>query len=926
VIQVALRGLAGRKLRALLTAIAIVLGVAMVCGTFVLTDTITQSFDRIFTTVYSGTDAFVSGRSAVGKGDQQQVSPLPFSESTLEKVEAVPEVKAALGGVEYDLTTIVDRNGKPVTFGGAPNLGFSIDPSVPEFNSLTLVAGAWPKDGEVVLDEHVEDKAGYKVGDTVAIQADGPIEKLRLSGTIRLAGAAGIGGATMAGFTLPTAQHLFKKEGQLDQIRVAGKPGVSPKALATALRQALPKNVTVRTGQQEADKQASDTAGFISFLRTFLLIFGGVALFVGAFVIANSLSITIAQRTREFATLRTLGASRSQIVLSIGVESLVVGVLASLVGLALGLGLAKGLSALFDKIGFTLPKAGMVVETRTIVASLLVGIVVTLLASLFPALRAIRVAPIAAVREGAVLQPWLSPLVRALVGAALGAMGFALILFALFGHGLSTKAVLFSLGGGAVLVFVGVALFAGKIVRPLSAAVHPIAVVAVMVLSIIVWPLWSLPWWLLRIGIYGGKSVPARIGAFAGGFVLNPFLGVVAIIAAIRNALRPWDRDPLEFPSVFPDMTIDELAADNTRRNPQRTATTAAALMIGLALVTLVSILASSVVGSFTGAVEKIFVADYALTASNNFTPIPTSVADSLRDVPGVKAVTSVRAGEAGAYGKTIQLTGVTEGAAQTMHLDWKDGSDAVYDTLGKDGAFVDDGYADDHQLAVGSPITVLTPRYQILHVTVRGIFKPPSGGSPFGPITISSALFDSAMPSPVDVFSLISMSGGETDANTARLDAALKEFPIAKVQTKQEFIDNQTQGLSVVLNILFVLLAFSVVISFFGIVNTLVLTVFERTREIGMLRAIGMTRRQTRRVIRHESVITSVIGGVLGIALGVVFGILLVSRIKEIDLHFPLMQLVVFGLAAVVVGIVAAILPARRAAKLKPLEALQYE
>jgi putative ABC transport system permease protein len=864
----------------------------MVCGTFVLTDTIQHSFDKIFTSVYRGTDAFVEGRSAIEHDNNQsaQVSPLPFPDSVLDKVKSVPQVAEALGGVEYDLTTVIGKDGKPLTFGGAPNLGFSIDPSIPRFNALTLVAGAWPHDGEVVLDEHVTDKGGYKIGDLVPIQAKGPVERLRLTGTIRLAGAAGIGGATMAGFTLPTAQHLFHKEHELDQIRVAGKAGVSPERLKAALKSSLPHSVAVTTGKEQAAKQAKDTASFISFLRTFLLVFGGVALFVGAFVIANSLSITIAQRTREFATLRTLGASRSQIVTSIGLEALVVGVLASVCGVALGLGLAKGLSALFDAIGFTLPKAGMIVETRTIVASLLVGIVVTLVASLIPAMRAIRVAPIAAVREGAVLQPWLSPFWRALLGATLGGLGFALILLALFKGGLSTKAVLLSLGGGAVLVFVGVALFAGKIVQPLSVVVHPIAIAGVFLLSALFWPLFAA-WWLLRRGV---------------------------------TVFTHGERK--EIPNPVPDWTMTSLGADNTRRNPQRTATTAAALMIGLALVTLVAILAASVVGSFTGAVKKIFVADYALTASNNFTPIPTNVADSLRKVDGVEAVTSVRAGDAGAFGKRIQLTGVSPDAAQTMKIDWKEGSSAVYGQLGTTGAFTDDGYAKDHKLHVGSPIAILTPSFKLLHLTIRGIFQPPTGGSPFGPVTISTQLFDATQPEPTDIFSLITMKGGETAANTHQLEQALKPYPIAKVQTRQQFIDNQTQGLSVVLNILFVLLAFSVVISFFGIVNTLVLTVFERTREIGMLRAIGMTRRQTKRVIRHESVITSVIGGVLGIALGCVFGVLLVSRIHEIALHLPVGQLIIFGAAAIVVGIVAAILPARRAANLNPLEALQYE
>jgi putative ABC transport system permease protein len=896
VIHVALKGLAGRKLRAVLTAIAIVLGVAMVCGTFILTDTITHSFDRIFSNVYTGTDAFVSSRSAISGSDQQQVSPLPFPESTLDKVRRVQGVQEALGGVEYDLTTVVDRRGKPVTFGGAPNLGFSVDPSAARLNSLTLVTGHWPSAGEVVLDEHSAKKAHYRVGDTVAVQAAGPVEHFRLAGLIRLANAAGIGGATMAGFRLPTAQKLFDKEGRLDQIRVAAKAGVAPAQLVHDLRQVLPQRLVVRTGEQEAAKQASDTAGFISVIRTFLLVFGGVALFVGAFVIANSLSITVAQRTREFATLRTLGASRAQVVGSITVEALVVGTLASLVGLGLGVALAKGLSSLFDAIGFTLPKSGMVIETRTIIWSLAVGIVVTLLASLIPALRAIRVAPIAAVREGAVLQPWLSPLAHTILGLAVGGLGFALILLALFKHGLSTKDVLISLGGGAILVFIGAALFASRIITPLAAVAHWVAIASLTLLSIPLWLFLWIPWWLVRM-VYG----------------------------LVRSRSAP------DFPSPLPDWTMVRLGRQNTRRNPQRTASTAAALMIGLALVTLVAILAASIVGSFTGAVKNIFVADYALTASNNFTPIPTAVGDAIRSVDGVTAVASVRAGSAATVGpggklKTVQLTGVTPGAATAMKVHWKDGSDAVYAKLGDSGAFVDDGYAKSHHLHVGSPLTLLTPSYKLLHVTVRGVFKPPTGGSPFGPVTISSALFDKSIPNPTDIFSLISIRGGESTVNTRKLEAALKPFPIAKVQTKQQFIDNQTQGLTIVLNVLFVLLAFSIVISFFGIVNTLVLTVFERTREIGMLRAIGMTRRQTRRVIRHESVITAVIGGVLGIGLGIVFGILLVSRIKEFSLHFPVGQLIVFGFAAVIVGILAAIFPARRAAKLNPLEALQYE
>ena len=349
--------------------------------------------------------------------------------------------------------------------------------------------------------------------------------------------------------------------------------------------------------------------------------------------------------------------------------------------------------------------------------------------------------------------------------------------------------------------------------------------------------------------------------------------------------------------------------------------------MIGLALVTLVATLAAGIIGTFTSAVDRLFIADYAITAQNNFSPIPVSAAQAAARAPGVEAIASTRAGDALAFGKRIQLTAVDPQIGQVIGgLDWQAGSSAILGQLGTDGAFVDDGYAKDHDLKLGSTITILTPTARTIVATVQGIFKPPTGGSPFGSVTISSATFDANFDQPKNLFTFVKMRGGETDANKAALEAALKPFPNAKAQTRQQFKDNQISGLKSVLNILYVLLALSIVVSVFGIVNTLVLTVFERTRELGMLRAIGMTRRQVRRMIRHESVITALIGAAVGIVLGVVLAALLISRVKEIDFVMPWTQLVVFTLAAILVGILAAIFPARRAAKLNPLEALQYE
>jgi putative ABC transport system permease protein len=851
VLRVALRNLVSRKLRTALTALAVVLGVAMISGTYVLTDSITKAFDSIFESVYVGTDATITGKAAFDLGVDSSTAPPAFPESLLVRVRDLPDVKNAVGGVAGE-AQLIGSNGKVIQFGGAPNLGFSVDPSRPEFESLKLSQGRWPGIDEVVVDESTAKKKRLSVGDTIGVQAEGPKHELRISGIVRFGAVSSIGGATLAGFDLPTAQRLFQKPGELDQIRVSAKPGVSPEQLVAAIRQVLPPGTQVRTGSAQAKKDAEGTNEFLSFLQKFLLAFGGIALFVGSFVIANSLSITIAQRTREYATLRTLGASRRQVLRSIVVESLVLGIGASVVGLFLGLLLARGLFRLFDAVGFTLPNSGLVLLTRTVIVSLLVGILVTLLASLRPALRATRVPPIAAVREGAELPPSRFARFRTPGTALLAAAGFAALVYGLFGPGLDTTGILVWMGVGTLLIFFGVALLSARFVPALAGAVG--------------WP----------------------SAHFAGA------------------------------PGV--------LARDNAQRNPQRTASTAAALMIGLALVTLVAILAAGIVKSFKGAVNDLFTGDYAITAENNFSPIPIAAANAAATAPGIVAVGDVRGGEALVFGQRVQITGVTSGTAQVIELKWKRGSQQVLRTLGANGAFVDDGYAEDHHLSIGGAIPLTTARGAKLRLRLRGIFEPPSGGSPFGSVTISAATFDRNYDQPQNLYSFVRMRGGESEANQRALDRALASFPNAKVQTRAEFIDNQISGLSSVLNVLYVLLALSIVVSLFGIVNTLVLSVFERTREIGMLRAIGMTRRQVRRMIRQESVIVALIGATIGIALGIVLGALLISRVDFIVFALPLQSLAIFAAASVVVGIVAAILPARRAARLNPLEALSYE
>jgi putative ABC transport system permease protein len=924
VIRVALRGLFGRKLRAALTAIAIILGVALVSGTLVLTNSIDRAFDRIFTEIREGSSAVVSGKSAFDLTEGSGATAPPLDESLLDEVRAVPAVAEAEGGVDGE-AQIIGTDGKAVVNGGAPQLGFSIADGESRFNPLELLDGQWPGDGEVVIDKTTADKENFKVGDTIGVQGQGPVMRLRVSGIIEFRNVS-IGGATLAGFDLPTSQEVFGKEGKLDEIAVAAKQGVSDQELAADIRPILPPDAQVRTAEQQAESDAEETNAFISGFRIFLLVFGGIALFVGGFVIANSLAITIAQRTREFATLRTIGASRRQVLTSIIVESLVIGILASLTGLLLGFGLAKLLFWLFDLAGFTLPNTGLLFQWSTVIAAMVVGVLVTLVASLRPALRATRVPPIAAVREGATLPPSRLARFRAPGAALLTAVGFASILYGLF-VAEGTAPVLLGIGVGAVLVFFGVALFASNLVSGLTTVVGPIATPALIVLAAIFWPFWQLPFWLLRYGAWGPGPAGKRALAFVGGALINLFLFVVVLVMWLRKAVTSWRPEwPAEFPGVRPGRVPSQLGRDNTRRNPQRTAATAAALMIGLALVTLVAVFGQGIRSTFTDAVDELFVSDYAITAQNNFSPIPISAAEAAGNAPGVEEVASVRTGEALVYGDETFVTAVTPNAGAALALDWKDGSQAVLAELGADGAFVDDGFADDHDLSVGSPISITTPSGTKLDLTVKGIFDPPTGGSPFGPVTFSAETFDENYSDPQNLYSFVTMAGGVTDANTEALDEALADFPNAKAQTRDEFKDNQIGPLDAALNILYLLLALSVIVSLIGIVNTLVLTVYERTRELGMLRAIGMTRLQARRMIRYESVITALIGAALGIALGIVLAGLLVWRIDFVDFSIPVGQLVIFAIAAVIVGILAAILPARRAARLDPLEALQYE
>ncbi|HSC03495.1 MAG TPA: FtsX-like permease family protein, partial [Solirubrobacteraceae bacterium] len=427
---------------------------------------------------------------------------------------------------------------------------------------------------------------------------------------------------------------------------------------------------------------------------------------------------------------------------------------------------------------------------------------------------------------------------------------------------------------------------------------------------------------LMLVGLLASGLSTGLALLFVGVGALALFIGV----AMLAPKLVPPLVRVLGWPAKRFGGAAGQLAEGNSGRNPARTASTASALMIGLALVTLVAVLAAGLRSRFEGSVKKAFAADYAITAENNFSPIGLASEKAVRNVSGVTVVSGVRAGTARAFGSNINLTAVEPNVASVVKVDWQDGSQAVTAQLGTDGAFVDKDFAKSHHLQVGSPVTVETPNGRVLHLKVIGITNPPKGGSPYGPVTISQQLFDSLYQNPQNLFTLVKTEGGVTQANTGRLDAALSGFPDAKVQDRTQFINNQLSGLNTLLNLLYVLLSLSIVVSLFGIVNTLVLTVFERTRELGMLRAVGMSRRQVRRMIRHESVITALLGAAFGIPLGILLALMVGGAIGFAAFTIPVGTLIVFIIAAIIAGLIAAIWPARRAGKLNVLEALQYE
>ena len=791
-ISIALKSLAARRLRTALTALAIVLGVAMVSGAFTITDTMRGAADSLSTAAYEETDAVVTARTAFAVDANDWTAKRPTVDAgLLDRVRSQPGVAVAAADIT-DEAKIIKRDGKPA--GDGPYFGVGFDAKTPGAERLTpfrLDSGRWATGpGEVVIDAATAEDQDYGVGSRIQVTTRGVAHDVEVVGTSWFGSVKSMGVATSAVFDLEAAKKLFGRGKEVDGILVAGREGVPPQELRSALAGALPQAQVVTAAEQDRFT-LEGLEQFISIIRIALLVFGGVAVLVGAFTIFNTLSITVAQRTREIGLLRMVGAARRQVLGSVLVEALAVGVLASVIGVVGGLGLAKALDALFDAMQLSLPEAGTVFATRTIVVSLIVGTGITLVAGLVPAWRATRVAPVAALRD-------------AVPGA-------------------------------------------GRVRLP-SRAVRGLA-------SLL------------------GRPAQA-IGGASGGL-------------ARRNAMR----------------------------QPGRTMTTAAALTIGVALVTLVTVVAAGLKDTTRGSLEHRIDASHVVTAADGWSPTDPAVSAALADA-GL-SVTSVYQDRGLTFGQKETINSVR---GDELRFDWVEGDDALPGRLGRDGAVVDEGWASEHGLAVGDRFAVTSANRTRLDLVVRGIeHSPVIDSMALGPVTIGTAAYARAFENDRSGYTFV--SGGDP----AR---ALEAFPDTKTLTVAAFVDEQVKGLDQLLAIFYVLLALAVIVSLFGIVNTLVLATFERTRELGTLRAVGMTRRQVRRMVRHESVITALIGAVSGMALGLGLAAAVTTAFAEEGLSFtvPAGSLLAFTVVAVIAGVLAAVLPARRAAKTNVLVALAYE
>ena len=851
-LKVTLRGLMAHKVRLIATAVSVLLGVAFMSGTQVLTSSVSASFDKVFADVYASIDVVVRSSNEVDTPFGPERTRI--SEAVLPTVSGVAGVEAAEGQVVGQIR-VLDKDNQPlVAAQGPPNFGLNWLTS-PALNGWTIVNGAPPvAASDIVLDAKSAKDGKYAVGDTVNVSVTNGVQPFKVAGIAKFGKLETWGGAQAALFSTTTIQTLVGEPGMYDWISVAGQNNETQTQLSDEISKVIPAGTEAITGAEFTEESQSAFQKIIGIFSTFLLVFALIALFVGSFIIYNTFSIIVAQRTRELALLRAVGASRGQVLRSIVLEAFFVGLTASIVGVGCGVLLAIGLNTLMQSIGFSGPDTPIVIPPVAVFVSLLVGTIITLVSALFPARRAATVPPIAAMRDVAVDRTGASKL-RVAFGLILLALGAFMLWFGLNGNSDSGLQII---GGGAFFVFIALAVVGPVIATPFA--------------SVLGWPL--------------------------------------------QKASRITGR----------------LARENAMRNPRRTSTTASALMIGIGLVGFIAVTAESVKASTVDAINQSVTGQYVVTTESfGPTALPQSMSSDLDQVPGVRVAAGISATFANINDSGKIILAVDPDAISQV-IDFTD-VDGSFDSLGVGEIAASEKLAEDKQLKIGDPVQLVFLQGGATTLKLTSIYTTefPIQGPGW---IISTDQFNTLVPPSQQTYSAIYIKLDDTSAAGVNavlpgLKAVTDTVPGAKLQNLDEYKKAQTDQVNQFLQIVYVLLALALIIAIVGVVNTLLLSVYERTRELGLLRAVGMSRRQVRSTIRLESVIISLMGTLIGLVIGIVFGWALVTALADegiTSFAIPWSQLFIIVIIAIFAGVGAALYPARRAARLDVLRAISSD
>lgn len=840
--RTALRNVLAHKARLLMTVLAVMLGVAFVSGTLVFTDTFgnayknkaAKSFDHVSVAIQGNGSSSYGGSQDSGEAKE----PPRLTDAYLKKTQSLPGAESAIGTVS-GFTALADKDGKLV--GGewgttGANYYPGKDGKDPRYD---FTKGAAPKTaGDLALDSRTAERTGYKVGDTVRYSTDGPVKEAKISGVFDTEDGSVLAGGSLVVFDTGTAKKVLGKT-EFDEIDVKAAAGTSETALKASIEKSLPKETDAVTGAQLSDDQDAMIERDTSSMSQVLLIFAGIALFVGIFIIANTFTMLVAQRTKELALMRAVGASRRQVTRSVLIEAFIVGLVAAVTGFALGIGVALGLESLMNSAGASLPDGPIVIAPTTIVVALIIGVVVTMLAAWLPGRRAAKIPPVAAMNSVHATPTTRGLVVRNTLGSIVVALGVVMLL-------MDDNYVM---SGGAATILVGVIVLTPLLSRPFIAASAPL---------------------------------------------LKPF-GVPGKLSRL-----------------------------NAVRNPRRTASTAAALMIGLTLITAMTVVATSMSTAINKMAADSLKADYTVSMAN-YQPLTPEVREKLDKLPDVEASSPLREAYGDVEGSYSSVYGIDEKAfGKLASLDFTSGSLAG---LSGKSTLLDKETADKKGLKTGDTIPVTFDDDKTVKLRIAGVYEQ---NEMLDGLFTPLAVVDPHINKITDQQVLVKMKGGVSDAAEDSIVKALGDNPAIKIQDKNAISNEIGGAINMMLNMLYGLLAMAILIAVLGVINTLAMSVFERKHEIGMLRAIGLDRAKVKQMVRLEAVIISLFGAVLGIGLGIFMGWAagnsIVGSLKTYTMEIPVGRIAIFLAIAALVGVLAAVWPARSAAKLNPLMAIKSE